>query len=385
MNGSHRSDLLRLWLRLSLVTLGVVAAAFVLTIWIARAEPLHWFAFAASEETGIFNLYIARGDGRGLRRIADGVAPFLSPAWSPDGRWIAFTRELDRRGVYRVRSDGSGEIRLSERFITDVVWSPDGAWLYFIASEEDNRLGASNLFRVRVEGGEPQQLTRLAKHIAGSPAVSPDGAWVAFVATDCHAICSPSDGGDLYLVRADGGDLRLLSADRHIEFISANRAPMWLDSETLLFASSRDIGTFQMYTLRLSNGELRRLTDNPQRSTLRFGWRADGWLLVKNDTIYFDYGYFRMRLDGTEHHSLFPDAERVPGLFVAPSVSLPAYSPHTSFTLFSGVRAYTRAGDYQTMYVLLEDGRYFRLFDAQYHYMFRPAWSPTADIGVGVE
>jgi Tol biopolymer transport system component len=377
--------MLRCWLRavvvLIIVMLTLVGGMFA----VLRAEPLHWFAFAASEETGVFNLYIARGDGRGLRRIADGVAPFLSPAWSPDGRRIAFTRELDRRGMYVVGSSGDGEMRLSDRFITDAVWSPDGVWLYFIATQEDDRLGASNLFRVRADGRDMQQLTTLAKHVAGSPAVSPDGEWVAFVATDCATICSPSDGGDLYLVGAAGGDLRLLSADRHIEFISANRAPMWLDDQTLLFASSRDIGTFQMYTLRLSDGTLRRLTDNPQRSTLRFGWRADGWLLVKNDTIYFDYGYFRMRLDGTEHHSLFPDAERVPGLFVAPSVSLPAYSPHTSFTLFSGVRAYTRAGDYQTMYVLLEDGRYFRLFDAQYHYMFRPAWSPTADIGVGLE
>lgn len=55
-------------------------------------------------------MVIAKRDGSGERRLVQGVDYFDPPAWSRDGRWIAFTRS---EAVYIIRPDGSGLRRLA--------------------------------------------------------------------------------------------------------------------------------------------------------------------------------------------------------------------------------------------------------------------------------
>jgi Tol biopolymer transport system component len=59
----------------------------------------------------------------------DGVRAF-QPAWSPDGRWIAYvTWDTDGGHIWRIAADGRGRPQQLTRvpaFYTDLVWSPDG-------------------------------------------------------------------------------------------------------------------------------------------------------------------------------------------------------------------------------------------------------------------
>jgi len=84
-------------------------------------------------------IYIMDADGSGVRRLVDAGADNLEPAWSPDGRWIAFTSgpNIDETSVTLVRPDGSGLHRIGPRGVsTGVSWPPDGSRIAFARGDD---------------------------------------------------------------------------------------------------------------------------------------------------------------------------------------------------------------------------------------------------------
>ena len=75
-------------------------------------------------------IYVVKADGSGLRNLTPKpVGAYAAPAWSPDGRKLAFVS--DREGnseVYVMNADGSGQRSLTRNpaYDADPAWSPDG-------------------------------------------------------------------------------------------------------------------------------------------------------------------------------------------------------------------------------------------------------------------
>jgi len=85
-----------------------------------------WIAFSAIRSGGAADLWLVRPDGSGVRRlIASGTGDETAPAWSPDGSAIAF----DKGQSVAVVDVASGAVRTVAP-IMDASWSGDGRILY---------------------------------------------------------------------------------------------------------------------------------------------------------------------------------------------------------------------------------------------------------------
>ncbi|HWA56674.1 MAG TPA: protein kinase [Gemmatimonadales bacterium] len=141
------------------------------------------------------------------------------PAWSPDGRMVAFVRDtLNGGNVYGRLADGSGEDRLLaklDRPIQEVAWSGDGTWL--VVRTDNGSPGAGDIVAVRVADGTTVPIIATPTTEV-QPAVSRDGRWIAYVlvtAGQPQVFVSPfpEARGSRWQVSARGGLLPTWSAD----------------------------------------------------------------------------------------------------------------------------------------------------------------------------
>jgi Tol biopolymer transport system component len=126
-------------------------------------------AFARSTSLQLETIYRVRPDGGGLRRlVAPRSARQEEPAWSPDGRMLAFTRRGGRLGptsdVRVISADGTGDRPLTEAIgnISSAAWSPDGAFVCVYAFHPD--VAPNNLVILRSDG----QMVRVMREAPGN-------------------------------------------------------------------------------------------------------------------------------------------------------------------------------------------------------------------------
>ncbi len=150
------------------------------------------------------------------------------PAWSPDGRMVAFVRDTMNGGnVYGRLADGSGEDRLLaklDRPIQEVVWAPDGQWL--VVRTDNGASGNGDLVRVRVADGTAMPLTDTPATEV-QPTLSRDGRWLAYVVVtsgqpQVFVSPFPEVRGSRWQVTTGGGTMPTWSADgRELYYIDA--------------------------------------------------------------------------------------------------------------------------------------------------------------------
>ena len=116
------------------------------------------------------------------RTIANYRGSNSAPAWSPDGQTLAAT--LSRQGgsqLYLMTRAGENVRRLtsSASIDTEPVFSPDGRNIYFVS----DRGGSPQIYRIAVNGGTPERVTFKGEYNI-SPAISPDGRTLAYIARE---------------------------------------------------------------------------------------------------------------------------------------------------------------------------------------------------------
>jgi Tol biopolymer transport system component len=200
-------------------------------------------AFASRRGTS-FDLFVMNADGTGTRQLTSTRENDGRPTWSPDGERIAFQRG-DPSHLYVMAADGSSQRRLTGDAAPEAqpAWSPDGEWIAYVRRTPGTEI--REIWLVRPDGSERRALTKLGAAV-DAPAWSPDGKTIAFASND------QDDRFEIYTIGVDGSGLRRLTTSAEAAF-----EPAWSpDGAAIAFSQDGAIAV-----LTLATDELRVLTD----------------------------------------------------------------------------------------------------------------------------
>ncbi len=202
-------------------------------------------------------------------RLTSNAAADISPAWSPDGRFIAFLRELSREklAVFLIPALGGPERMLAEVSGLGrpdlpspyLCWSPDGSSL--VVSDIDSPTAPWALYLLSVETGEKRKLTSPPTHWIGdsAPAFSPDGRTLAFARHIDAGL------GDVYELPFSEGLKPAGEAGRTTFENHGARSPAWTaDGRDIVFSDWGRSGSLR----RISPGSIGKPTKQQQLTSL---------------------------------------------------------------------------------------------------------------------
>jgi TolB protein len=245
-----------------------------------------WLAFASTRDNEHTNLYLQRTDGAAVVQLTAGSADDANPAFSPDGRQIAFaSTRAGNWQIFLMTVDGKSVTQITTGPMQAIhpTWSPDGNRLAFAAlgsksgqwelwtvnlqsnekrmigyglfpnwspSREGDRIAFQrprqrgsrwfSLWTLDLIDGEATHVTEVvlsSNAAVVSPSWSPDGHRLAFatVVDPNKQLPAHSRGRtDIWIVKADGTERQRIT-----DGIGINLTPCWAADDRIFFVSDR--------------------------------------------------------------------------------------------------------------------------------------------------
>jgi len=210
--------------------------------------------------TRITHIWRINTDGSGLIQMTNGAKGESSPAWSPDGRLIAFTAErgagtgegaAQSTQIFVIPNAGGEAEQLTshETSVSDIAWSPKGDAIYFRAPEPktaeekqrekerddvyayDENFKQMHLWKVTLGDKKEQRITE-GDFSINSYSLSRDGTKIV-VARGISPLYGDAEHNELYLMDADGRNMVRLTDNR----IAEGNAEISPDNSQVLFTA----------------------------------------------------------------------------------------------------------------------------------------------------
>ncbi|HEX8336670.1 MAG TPA: tetratricopeptide repeat protein, partial [Pyrinomonadaceae bacterium] len=227
----------------------------------------------ASDASGNSDIWEMGADGSGQVQLTAGAGRNYGPVASPDGRYVLF--HSNRSGtwqVWRMDRDGSNPARLTQGE-ENSNWpqvTRDGRWVVYEHAGEGAR---TSLWRVPLEGGRPERLTR---DLSMRPSVSPDGRAVAY----WHKEEKPGAPWSIAVIPAEGGEPRLFEVPQN-EANGMSSIHWTTDARAFVYTDYRD-GVTNLRLQPLEGGGARQVTNYAREIFYSFDISSDGRLLLAN-------------------------------------------------------------------------------------------------------
>jgi len=198
-------------------------------------------------------VYLVNPDGSGLRRITDEDGGATEPAWSPDGGSLIYValRSEGRALMLLSLIDGStSALRSTPPEIATPAFSPDGRSIAFSASDPSAD-GDREIYLATVEPSPTLINLTNSPGEDSHPKFAPDGRRIAFQTRR-------NGSWDIFVMNADGAAATPLTDDARDSV-----SPSWSrDGSRLAFASNR-AGDFNLYSMRDNGEELTQISGHP--------------------------------------------------------------------------------------------------------------------------
>jgi eukaryotic-like serine/threonine-protein kinase len=293
-------------------------------------------------------LFVANADGRNQRRLTHNKIPEVNPAWSHDGKKIAFNCIPDgdwtKGAICVINADGSGLTRLTDQSLQSQFssWSPDGTMIAFSVLA-----APSAIYVMNADGRNQLKLTNQISALGGF-AWAPDGKKIAY-ATDYEG------NFEIYVINSDPSHQTNLTNN-----LAEDTAPRWSpDGKKIAFISNRE-GKSAFYVMNSDgSGQRKILNDVPAQEV---SWSPNGrrFAFIRKDVD--NYDIYLANADGGNVVRLLGDAANKGGA---------QWSPDGRSIVFTQDR-----DGYQQLYAIdLESRAMARLSNSQEH-EFQHSFSP---------
>ncbi len=204
---------------------------------------------------GSASLWISALDGSRLRKISPPSITSIAntdmePAWSPDGRQIAYRSiigETESSDIWIVQANGAYPLKLTANGANNSspVWSPDGRKIAFVSDKADSR----DIWTMNADGTQPAKLVSTTGY-QSNPSFSPAGDQIVFSKYE-------NSVSTLMVVNVNGKGLRSLTTG-----VFRDRAPNW-GKRGIVFSSNRGTGPdeWKIWSIQPDGSGLRKVGD----------------------------------------------------------------------------------------------------------------------------
>jgi TolB protein len=224
----------------------------------------------ATKEKRTKELYIMDYDGFNPRRVTVNRSLNILPAWSPDGRTLAYVSyrlgapDIFLASIYEGKSTNLTNGKGAQAFAP--AWSPDGTKITYAS----NKSGNMEIWIANADGSGAHKITS-SPGLNTAPCWSPTGQEIAFTS-------SRSGAPQIYLMDSEGLNVRRLTTVG-----SWNDAPAWNPSKQyseIAYTSRLEVGLgFQVAVLDLVSHQVRQITEG--RGSCEYpAWAPNGRHLV---------------------------------------------------------------------------------------------------------
>jgi len=249
------------------------------------------------------DIYTIAADGSRLTRLTDG----LDPAWSPDGRQIAFCRWREPVGVYLVSPAGENERRVVHGVRPkEVAWSPDGSRLAFTVnygSDEPTEIcffgycftippySVGRLWTADLASGDLLSLP-LDDQTVHSPTWRPDGRRIVYA----------GDRGLAWI------DLDTMEKGRFADGGAWDGSPAYAPDGRRIAFMGRVHDHWEIFSMDADGANRQRLTfgrGDPPASSVAPAWSPDGRQIVFLSNRDGPWRLYVMNADGSDQRAMF--------------------------------------------------------------------------------